>query len=80
MIQIKKGVFCQTVGDLKRAIADIPDDTRFSTMEDDGGYSVGIWKLQKDMDGMTYEYEKECARDENRKPNFKRVAIEEEDR
>jgi hypothetical protein len=80
MIRIGEGVFCQNIGELKKAIADIPDDTRFAMMKDEGGYLVEIWKLRKSTDGITYEYEKECADEENRKPNFRRVTIQEEDR
>jgi hypothetical protein len=79
MIRIKKGISCKTIGELKKAIANIPDDTKFVTTGDEDKYLVEIWKLQKDSELLMYEDEKSNAEYEGRKPNFRRVSISEDE-
>ncbi|MDR2094661.1 MAG: hypothetical protein LBP76_03980 [Treponema sp.] len=78
MIRVKKGISCETIGELKKAIAGIPDDTRFTTLHDEHKYVIETWKLQKDSDYCTYAEEKLNAEDEGIKPNFMRISITED--
>jgi hypothetical protein len=78
MTRTKKGISCKTIGELKKAIANISDDTKFTTMGDEDKYLVEIWKLQKD-ESVEYEDEKNNAECEDRKPNFIRVSISEDE-
>jgi hypothetical protein len=78
MIRTKKGISCKNIGELKKAIANISDDTKLTTMDDDK-YLVEIWRIQKDSELVTYQDEKNNAEYEGRKPNFLRVSISEDE-
>jgi hypothetical protein len=78
MIRTKKGISCETIGELKKAIALFPDDTKL-TGPLGKPYVVEVWKLTKDSDPSSYKDEKSDAKDVGRKPNFIRVSILEDE-
>jgi hypothetical protein len=79
MIRTKKGISCKTIGELKKAIANIPDDTKFTTTGDEDKCLVEIRKIQKWSEPVMYEEEKSNAEYEGRKPSFMRVCISEDE-
>ncbi|GHU67358.1 hypothetical protein FACS189447_09470 [Spirochaetia bacterium] len=79
MIGNGKTICCQNIGELKNAIKDLPDSIRFTTMSDEDRIYLKFWKLTKDSDPLSYDDEKSMAADENRKPNFKRIEISEDE-
>jgi hypothetical protein len=79
MTRTKKGISCKTIGELKKAIANISDDTKFTTVGDEDKYLVEIWRIHKDSELVMYQDEKSNAEDEGRKPNFMRVSISEDE-
>jgi hypothetical protein len=79
MTRIKKGASCETIGELKKALAGIPDDTKFATMGNECKYVIEIWKIHKSWERAVYEDEKRNAEYEGRKPDFLRVSISEDE-
>lgn len=71
MERIGKARFARNVGELRAALADIPDATLFFSMDDDPVFTVEIWELKEDQDTMSYE--EESYKDV---PDFIRVTIE----
>jgi hypothetical protein len=67
---------CETIGELKKAIASFPDDTKLVNRNIEGEYFVEVWKLTK-VDFL-YQEEKIDAKDKGRKPNFMRVRMSED--
>ncbi|MDR1306031.1 MAG: hypothetical protein LBK74_00465 [Treponema sp.] len=66
---------CETIGELKKAIASFPDDTKLVNRNIEGEYFVEVWKLTKD--DFLYEEEKIDAKVKGRKPDFMRVGLAE---
>ena len=59
---------CKTIGELKTAIKNIPDEVKLCDLEE-GIYYVEKWKLSK-SDGLLYEKEKMGVA-----PDYQRVSI-----
>jgi len=75
MVRIGKENVCRTVGELKRAIADLPDYMCFCFSDN---LTVEVWKIQKNTDGLSWLEEKEDAGICGREPDYRAVTISEE--